>query len=710
MLCYFKKPIQFFVRAFLVLSFCESCAPQRKAERERAPELRPVLNIPVKLSGRELTSEEIINYFFSSSGNQNACDRLYSIPEGSSNSARFRILESAEITPGSNIDSSGRVTGNSCTWICANPLNYGSTNCRLCKEAPLDLVKIMGRVGIGSHPIYEIALQNVDLPSRETFMQLVSKERDKYGVVLWIFFETYKTLMDLNFSNAMAIRNKIIQERMDRAFPGAFSAEGRPSDMKDSLSLALIVNALPNYPNFLTLAWDSEKDRKAKKAVMARVVSALTRPLPYFFSDSWTDFSTDAVASINASMKSLQTSDPVQHACAMTLLHRNFAQMIRIIGYPRLPTMVNEKTQTTFFEVPFSQLLGEETGTKLAVCPAPGSFYSRGTRLLLGESKLADYSSSRDPIEMSGKIEPLRICARKNAKVYSDDELQNIAFGSPSRSATAEDNLAMMKVLSHQLTAFNPGATWWAKSYVGYPLGEFSDFDTIEKSGSVLPYQYHALALGLLQISLNAMLDHHVVQVDASFKETKNAKEVIGIRLSSLSRKIGSATPVQTTLEAALAMTEVAFKAGAYLRQLPKWKSAHNRFYESQYASLSGASEKYNYKKMNDNFINGLFGATKNLKLLVGEVKLPNGVQIQDQLDQLKVASAMLLATFAIKAPGSTDDKPHFTCATKIVTHVNEGGEEKLGLCNAAQDKAWKKTFAWLADIYQSPLFASYAK
>lgn len=694
----------------LLLSTLLACAPERKAERPRAPTPRPVLGGPVTLVGRELSSQELISYFFEQKSGPSACRQLGKIPRAGMNEARFRILESARVVAGAGVNSDGTLKKKDCKWVCGNPLNWGSERCRLCNEEPIDLVDVWGRVGIGTHPVYEIALQSVEFPSRDEFMKLVSQERSKFGLVLLPFFESYRALIKIGIKDAIEMRNKIIQERVDQAFPGAFDLHGKPSKMEDSLSLALILNALPSYSTLLTLPSDTAQQKQRKLAVMDRIQAVLSKPLPFFRTDSWSDFSDDAITALNASVKSLVSRDPVEQACAVALLHRNFAQMIRIIGYSRLPTVTNSATGTSAMATSISGLLGSPDGVKLATCPAPGSFAKNGKRVIVSEKKLSDYATSSSPIVMSGKIEALARCARSEAQVYSEASVEGYAAGKPSAVATAEDHLALMRVLSHQLTAFNPSSDWWAKSPVGYPLGEFTDFETIERSGAVLPYQYHALALGLLQVSLDALVGSHLMQVDADFRETDVGKEVVGIRLSTRPRSLKSAAPVETSLDAALILAEVSFKAGAYLKQVPRWKKAHQSYYRSEHARLRTSSEKANYKRMNENFINGLFGAESNLLLLTGEKDLPGGINLQEQVDQLKVASAMLLASFALPAKNSTVAQPRYTCAASLVTDPRKGGELKKGHCTAAQERVWKQTFSWLSTLYKSPLFAGYAK
>lgn len=712
--------LRFFSRCLVTCGFAvvllnlAACLPERKIETPRAPAPKPVLSIPVKLEGRDLSSQELIDFFFAKNQGLNACERLAALPRASLNEARFRILESAKVSGGEGVDSTGKLKKKNCTVVCSNPLNWGSARCRLCKEEPVDLVDVWGRVGIGSHPVYEIALQNVKLPSRDEFMKLVSKEREKFGLVLLPFFETYRALMKLGVKDAVSVRNKIVQERVGDAFPGAFDIKGNPSKMEESLTLALILNALPGYSTLLILPTDTPAQKRQKLATMAEIEKVLSKPLPYFKTSSWSDFSDDAILSLNASIKSLQTNNPVQQACAMSLLHRNFAQMIRIIGYARLPTVINTQTETTSLEVPFKDLLSTESGVSLAVCPAPGSFSVQGRRTILGEEKLSSYDSSIQKIEMSGSIEPLARCTRSEARAYSEETLSNLAFGKPSKEARVQDHLAMMRVLTHQLTAFNPSSNWWAKSEVGYPLGEFQDFETIERSGSILPYQYHALALGLLQVSLDSILTDHLVQIDASFKNTEIAKDVVGIRMSTNAfSKSSKNKKIETTVDSALALVEVAFKTGAYLSQLPRWKNAQDDFVKNQYAKLQTESERANFKKMNENFINGLFGGYDNLSMLVGEKPLLNGMNIQEQVTQLKVASAMLLASFAVRADGLPDapfDKQKFSCSSSLVTDLNLGTEVKVGKCSSSQERAWKRAFSWLSNLYKSPLFAAYAK
>jgi hypothetical protein len=700
-----------FYSKFVVLALVfVACAPAYKPGAKRADKPRPVTTKPIKLEGRELNSQELINLFFTSPQVQSACERLNSVPRANTSQERFRILESASVYPGPNIGPDGNIKKKDCTFICVNPRHWGSERCRLCQEEPLDLVDVWGRVGIGTHPLYEIAMQSVQLPTRDEFMNLVEKERSKYGLVMWPFFETYRSLIKLGIKDAIEMRNQIIEERVDQAFPGAFTYDGKTSKMEESLSLALVLNALPNYSSLLILPYDSEKEKSRKRGVMKQLEAVLSKPMAYFQTSSWSDFSNDALASINASVRSLQGSDSIQHACAMALMHRNFAQMIRIIGYARLPVSTNS-SGNTHFQVPFSQMLDTPSGTRLRTCPAPGSFVRKdGTRLMLNEKQIGGYARSGETIQISGRIEPLRRCSAGEAKLYDVKGSERIAFGKSSARATAEDNLALMRVLSHQLTAFNPGSDWWAKSPAGFPLGEFEDFETIEKGGAVLPYQYHALALGLMQIVVDSILKNHLVQVDSDFKETKRAADVVGIRVSSTPRTAGSSAQVETSIESALMMAEVAFKAGAYLKQLPIWQSNQARYYNSEFSRLRTNLEKFNYSRANVNFVDGLFGGLDNLKLLVGQSKLPNGATAQSQVDQLKTASALLLATFAVQAPTSTATNPLYTCATKVVTKPKGGGEVKTGQCNAAQEKAWKKTFSWLSKIYQSPLFATYSK
>jgi hypothetical protein len=687
-----------------------ACTPARKEAQPRTPKPRAVVNMPVKLEGRELSSQELINYFFTSTNNPSACQVLRAMPRASASQERFRILESARVFPGSNIDSSGNIKKKDCTFICLNPRHWGSVRCRLCQEESLDLVDVWGRVGVGSHPIYEIAMQGVELPSRDEFMKLVAKERSKYGLVMWPFFETYRSLIKLGVKDAIEMRNQIVQERINEAFPGSFDYSGKTSKMEDSLSLAIITNALPNYSSMLILPYDSAKERARKAGLLQQIESVLAKPLPYFKSSSWSDFSDDAVTAINASVRSLQGSNTVEHSCAMALLHRNFAQMIRIIGYARLPLATNPKTGTTSFQASFAQMLDSPSGTKLRTCPAPGSFTVNGTRLMLNDEQISKYGASKETFEISGRIETLRRCHINEAKVYDVKGTRRILGPKASARATVEDNLALMRVLSHQLTAFNPGSNWWAKSAIGFPLGEFSDFDLIQRSGSVLPYQYHALALGLLQITLDALVSNHLVQVDSDFKETKKDDEVIGIRVSSKSRRPGSKENVETSIETALLMAEVVFKAGAYLKQLPVWQYKQAAYYNKEMKRFSSKFERYNYQTANLNFVNGLFGARDNLLMLINHKPLPNGAKVQDQVDQLKVATALLLATFATKAEGSSEENPRYTCAAKVVTHVAKGGEVKTGRCTPTQEKEWKKTFSWLSKIYQSPLFAKYSK
>ncbi len=501
-----------------------------------------------------------------------------------------------------------------------------------------------GRVDMKANSINSYALMTEganQIPTREEFLakvnQVLTQRPTGYLKLL-----AFKTALLTGVINADEKRNEIVQEEMEKVFPGYFSADGTQS-LLESFSWVLVSNALRQESDF------ELKDLKV-----------FERPLPVFRVGGWKALSEDMRRGLGAAIGGLQSNRRNERACAANILFRSTEQLIQLMGQETLPLYNSDRNQS--YAPSLSNVLTGNTSQEFQKCASAGSIIKGGRRRVMTESELSRLSRNSDKYSFAEKPMPINYCTPGGSMSASAPR--------PSKTGSAlATMLDRMDAFGHYLFAFNPAASWWRSSGPSqHPMGSFNGMKQIQDSKSLVPMKIHALPLAFLQLDLLHFEGNHLVFLNEAGERTLDQNEAVGVRLSEDTLGSRSETAV-TKLSSALHFLELLGKFDAYLASLERW-------------SKNASSSK----------IRGFFVERDNLKAILGSPAEPN----RKKIEQLYLALSLLLMEYVDKHEAGV-------CYDTVTTQLESGEEALSGDCGA-QRKPLARGLMKLAVKLKSPL------
>lgn len=568
------------------------------------------------------------------------------------------------------------------------------------EQQKVQISDVSGSVDIAASPLYQYALLTQEIPDRGEFMALLDQEYQKATT----FGDTFKiglvrTLIDIGLVNAYNLRNKIIQQKMDEALPGSFAEQETKNIFLDSIPSAVFQNG---NPGLIRLNIGAEEPKSVKDKKLADLRSTLAkyrRPNRLFSDGGWQAFSRDMKIGLSAAIRSLRSTDVREYACATTIFHRSFAQLLTVMGFPRLPVQQLESGRSTLPD--FKDMLVHPETEELLACGSPGSFLKAGRRVLLTRDNIASAGTGPNPeFLLSKKPFVPAECHREMSEPLS--QINFTSDLSSNQVATATELLSFLGGVVNFMSAFNPGAEWWSSpdNRLGFPLSPFESMEKIKSSGAILPTDSHALALGYLNLSFDVLLKKHLVYVGADGREVLNSADATGVRVSDAPRTPGSKAKIKTTIRSVQELTETAFKLGHYLGRAGVWRRNAEDSLRADLASEPDARKRLSLQKDYREFIEGMFGSQDVLQKLTDTGAAGLAAQIRD----LKLVMSLLSVAFAQRLPNKK-----IGCFKESLLDPVTGKETFSGTCTAEEVKTWKYSVRLAARAFRSPVLQEIA-
>jgi hypothetical protein len=177
---------------------------------------------------------------------------------------------------------------------------------------------------------------------------------------------------------------------------------------------------------------------------------------------------------------------------------------------------------------------------------------------------------------------------------------------------------------------------------------------------------------------------------------------------ASLANKVRFSDPkfvdqaqIVTSVRSAVLLTEISFQLASALKTLHKWAEAAHLNFEIDIANARTSKKRGRIKKEYRLFIEGMFGTDETLQLLIAT----DPGSLRDQLEGLKLASAMQLARFAKKK-----DEGYYSCYGQLTTDLQSKTEALHGECTHEERSLWKYVSSIVAKEYKSPLYDNFSK
>ena len=500
----------------------------------------------------------------------------------------------------------------------------------------------LGRVDMKGHVLHSVAfLTGADgqLPNREEFI-------DKVGVALRASGDHFKLAafrlgLATGTINAEEKRDEIVQEEIQKVFPGFFSQRNQ-QDISESFAWVLMMNAL-----------------RQKKYIQIDDLKVFSRKLPVFRAGGWAALSNDMKIGLAAAIKGLDSKSSRERACASNLIFRSSDQLIQLMGQETLP--LYDSRDGYSYSNSIREIVSGTQKLKLKKCRAAGSLVRKNMRVTVSENTLENIADKSDSYSWADSPQPMKYC-RPDGNGW--------ASGYPSKSSkTLDTMLSRLGAFSHYLFAFNPNARWWVKRGK-FPMGDFEGLKDIQDTGALAPAKVHLLALALMQLDFEHFQNRHLVYLDEDGKRTFDDNEAMGIRFSENPLNNNS-TLATTSLESSIKFFNLVLKFDRYLASLERWKrTSHFRKWR----------------------VNDLFGSRKIFDTLIGE----EGNSNRDIIQKLYLAASLMFPKFI-----SDDDVTQ--CTASLRTNLKTGEETASGDCGDLKPEL-AKTLNVLGDKMGSAL------
>ncbi len=637
----------FVLGIFLILFALASCAPQRGEPLQRhfitEISLEETKKSPPPLSDHQVLME------FLNEGKQYACGWLESLEKPNSRSGVFQMSRVLSVSSHSGGLNNKAVAQDLCFFECL-PINIGTDRCQSCMAKPKPAFLVRGSIDPTTNPLYQAAIleNESEIPNRQEFLKLIDDETKKVSFLEFPFYKLYKIFAEMGVGDLYKKRNEIIEQVFHKAFPGAFDAGDTHYVFNESFPFAVLKNGMNNAETLIPYVTDSSSVKNKKLSRIRRIMKIYSTPTA-FMPASWREFEKQSIYGVNAALKSLQSGRLEEQACASLILHRVFGQMYRSIGYDSLPVSKGHKGKKYFTEL--SSILNSSQGTKFRVCPSPGYLaHPDGELIRFTPKSFAEYGSEDPPLLLEKNIAQRPDCHWKNSVTKNSSSYKNYRQGNLKREGDLSDWLSLVQGAAHLITALNPGAIWWhSNNKISFPLVGFRGVDQIAASGGHLPYEAHALPLGLINLAINKVEQDHLVIIDDQYQEVMNmddvpeGRSIIGIRLSQHAREKGGGEVITSRIEPVVQVAELALRMYSYLPTLKSWhRLARSRRYQDlkvQYNNLKRDQIRFSYNEM----IEGMFGNQTNLNDLIET----GDDSTMDLIEDIRLAASMLVLHFA---------------------------------------------------------------
>jgi hypothetical protein len=588
----------------------------------------------------------------------------------------------------------------------------------------LDLASLYGRVQLNDNPLYEYGLvqNNGSIPTREEFLKLVDAEIFKSPIKILPLIAA-RAAMGLGFPiDPYKKRNEIIQDtKIGAALPGVYDTQGQLYALKDTFPDVLVQNGAPYAEILKPLPNDSVQESEKKAIEIKKVLGVLSKRLPMFRERNWAAFRDDMRWGLSAAIRGMQSTNPIEQACAAAIFHRGFAQMLSVKGYDR-PPLQHAKTErgSRWVLLGIDRFLENPRGTRLRACPGVGSFTRDGRSTQVKDDELAD-TSGASRLTLASEPQPVRSCLEENARVLQVGKQPTVwGMKRPDmKAANLEQKLEFMAGVSYFLMAFSPGSKWWFgdKVLVAYPLSDFGAEKTtkdILASGGLLPYEAFALSLGFLNLAGNNLIDQHLVYVDKRGVETTGDGDVLGVRISTSPRQAFAPGPVVTDIHSVLLLTDVVFKLHETLAKMADWVQGTERQLAEEVRKNPDSPDTKRMQQDFDTFVKGLFGSRETLVMLTET----GDDSIRKQVDDFRLALSLLLARFVKPDPlQNAAGKKIYSCYAQLKLDPVTGVEEQLGSCDSkttqglqSQTELFRQSMRLVGRAFRSPLYLEYGQ
>lgn len=617
----FKNPILFWANAFAVCLFL-SCTPAEVAmDRHEVPDVSNQLWTSElnKAQSKAFKFQQLYNGY---EQNHTACSYLESIRMTDSDPYynRFRLLADIdhELLANKGIE---EVTQNEI-------LEYLNRNAK--KRADT----IGGFVDFAASPLYQIAFtQFVEVdPGRVNFLNLV-EEKLKDGLdesnyyiagflpengvagltsqaIVWreIIEDLTPSFLDKLLDtiglggiggSVFKTRNDIYKAQINKRFPGSFDLWEDFRVLSSSIPYKLYLNGSPQLSDLEILERDPDELKLSKLASFLKLAESITRPSKLFIDKKWATYSHDVKLSLALSIEALQEDDPVSQACAITLIHRVFGQMLTIKGIEKPPFVnaPNDLTTNKFVKrkgstlINFGEMLvGGREGNQLRVCHTPGSFLNvkKKNLSILSEDDLGD-SDNATKFAIAKEVqwsEEQYTCLRDESVSFHKPEqyFENMeiiakaantkAYFADKERGNSADNLDFLSAMAYWVFSFNQAAPWWNTSHdpsplitKDLPIGNIQELNHY----AFLPPQSVALALGFLNLGFTNFEERYIIPVDRDNKELPNFNDAGGIRISTKVYKKGDEGLITTSARTAAILVDTVLKAKIALDRIEEW-------------------------------------------------------------------------------------------------------------------------------------------
>lgn len=563
----------------------------------------------------------------------------------------------------------------------------------------LQISELSGAVDIAASPLYQYALLTQQIPDKREFLALLDQEFQRavsFGDVFKI--GAVRALIKIGILNPYGVRNSVIQSKMDEALPGSFEQQEREQIFLDTIPGAVFQNGNPGLVRLSFTADEPAELKRKKLQQLGQTLDEYKRPQRIFSEGGWTAFSRDMKTGLSAAIRSFRGSESRQLACGTAILHRTFAQLLTIMGFPRLPLKRSRESDRGVLP-DFEELLVNAETEEYSVCAAPGSFLKEGRRVLLSRDDIASTGDSAEPsFVLSAKPFVPQECRKVNTGPLTS--LSYVSSLSTDQIAPASELLAFLSGVTNFVTAFNPGAPWWSETNLGFPLSPFESMEKIRSSGAILPADSHALSLGFLNLAFDVLLKKHLVYIGPDNKEVLNPADAVGIRISEAPRKPGAPGKVRVTIGAVSELTETAFKLSHYLSLVRNWKQRAEVALEEELAAEKDFRKRIALRRDFDDFIAGMFASED----VLGKLGAAGEGSLAAQVQNLKLAITMLSISFSHKGNGFA------SCHAEMIFDPESGEGRFQGECSPDEERSWRYGLALAARSFRSPILQELAE
>ncbi len=731
-----------FVAVLSLATILPSCAPKISREGDDRTYLEPFR----KSVGIVEESEALgaMNELEQVSASETACGFLNSLPVDAEPWQNFRLLDDVAVLESARLNGRRSSEGESACHRLARRGRPSSERERqelerlwkLCREynatpaGAIDLKTALARVDVSQSPLYNLALSTPDVPDRARFIELVEQELNKtpldltdkivprkhqflrtilFPILLpimaldWIIPDrVFKTValnmaLQLGMIDPIAERNRIVRERMEAAFPGAFETGPGFGKLTNSIPEVIARNGTPELSRFELTGDESPADAKLKNARRAEILKHYTRPVALFRAGGWASFNDDNRRGLALAIRGFSSRNADEQACGTILLHRSFAQMLSIMGHNRIPverTANRERANV----VPVEKLLGKRDGTVIQTCAEPGSFAKQGLAQLLDRDSLGAYDSrlaAESPLDLARTPRRLNDCTLDRAlgQVSESSQIED--------TARSEELIDFLSGSVHTLLALNPRANWWRDSQ--WPLSKFEDLQQILSSEGFMPFEAHALALAYVNIGFTNLAERHIVYIGADGRELTSAQGARGIRISDLPHVRGNGGRIRTSISSVVTLTQLVHKLDYAFELVDRLQEDFKNSLEEAHADSSAEgrrAEKELQKNIEDITV-GMFGSAASMAKVADAGPGSARAQMQD----LKMALGLLLTSFAEK-----DSDGVVQCVSALEKDLSIGDDSKVGRCTTAEKAEWKRALILSGKYMKSPLLMDLAK